>query len=115
MPVLEVIVCSVADAIAAERGGAGRLEIVRAPEVGGLTPPVSLVREIVSAVAIPVRVMVRENPGFAVADEAEIERLCYAARTFVALHVEGLVLGFLLGRSLNLSLTQQVLSCAPGV
>src|SRR5713101_1735759 len=91
---LEVIACSEADAVAAERGGAGRLEIVRAPEVGGLTPPVSLVRKILSAVAIPVRVIVRENSGFEVADEAEIEKLCNAARKFAALPVEGLVVGF---------------------
>ena len=115
MPVLEVIACSVADAIAAERGGAGRLEIVRAPEVGGMTPPLPLVQEIVSAVVIPVRVMLRENPGFAVADEAEFEKLCHAARAFAALPVEGLVLGFLRGGSLDLSLTQQVLWCAPGL
>jgi len=115
MLVLEVIACSVADAVAAERGGAGRLEIVRAPEAGGLTPPVSLVRKILSAVAIPVRVIVRENSGFEVADEAEIEKLCNAARKFAALPIEGLVVGFLRGRSLHLSLTQQVLSCAPGM
>lgn len=115
MPVLEVIACSVADAIAAERGGAGRLEIVRAPEVGGLTPPVWLVREIVSSVGIPVRAMVRENPGFAIADEGELEKLCHAAREFAALRIEGLVLGFLGSRAVHLSLTQQVLSSAPGM
>ncbi|MBZ5592386.1 MAG: hypothetical protein LAP39_09125 [Acidobacteriia bacterium] len=64
VPLLEVIACSVADAVAAERGGAGRLEIVRALEAGGLTPLLSLVKEIVAAVSIPVRVMLRENPGF---------------------------------------------------
>jgi copper homeostasis protein len=36
---LEVIACSVADAVAAERGGADRLELVRDLNVGGLTPP----------------------------------------------------------------------------
>ena len=64
MPILEVIACSVADAIEAQRGGAGRLEIVRAMDAGGLTPPVSLVREIPAAVSIPIRVMLRENFGF---------------------------------------------------
>jgi copper homeostasis protein len=40
---IEVIACSVADAIEAERGGAGRLEIVTDFSRGGLTPPVELV------------------------------------------------------------------------
>jgi copper homeostasis protein len=55
MPLLEVIVCSVADAVEAERGGAGRLEIVRDLHQGGLTPSLELVREIKLATELPVR------------------------------------------------------------
>ncbi len=115
MPVLEVIVCSVADAIEAQRGGAGRLEVVRALEVGGLTPPVSLVRGIMAAVSIPVRVMLRENAGFEAGGEAEIETLRRAAREFAALGVDGLVLGFVRGHQLDLAPAQQILSSAPGM
>ena len=110
MPILEVIACSVADAIEAERGGAGRLEIVRALDAGGLTPPVSLVREILTAVSIPVRVMLRENAGFESGGEAEIEGLCRVAREFAALGVDGLVLGFVRGRKLDLAPVLQILS-----
>ncbi len=70
MPILQVIACSVADAIEAQRGGAGRLEVVRAMDAGGLTPPVSRVREILAAVSIPVRVMLRENSGFEAGGQA---------------------------------------------
>ncbi len=42
MPLLEVIACSIDDAIAAERGGAGRLEVVSSLEAGGLTPPANV-------------------------------------------------------------------------
>ena len=48
--VLEVIACSVEDAIEARRGGADRLEVISHFEVGGLTPPLELVREICQAV-----------------------------------------------------------------
>src|SRR5579872_5220414 len=113
MFILEVIASSLDDAIAAERGGAHRLEIVRALELGGLTPPVSLVRQIVEYVTIPVRVMLRENPGFEAAGEPELERLCDAAHEFAALGVQGLVLGFLRGRALDLESNQHVLGCAP--
>jgi copper homeostasis protein len=115
MAILEVIACSVADAIEAERGGASRLEIVRALDGGGLTPPVSLVRGIVAAVSIPVRVMLRENPGFEAGSEAEVKKLCHAAREFAALGVNGLVLGFVRGRQLDLAPAPSILSSAPGV
>ena len=115
MPMLEVIACSIADAIEAERGGAGRLEIVRAMDAGGLTPPIALVREIVAAVSIPVRVMLRENAGFEAGGEAEIDKLCRAAREFAALGVDGFVIGFVRGHGLDLTPAQQILSSAPGV
>jgi copper homeostasis protein len=115
MPILEVIACSVADAMEAERGGAGRLEIVRAMDAGGLTPRVSLVHEILAAVSIPVRVMLRDNAGFESGGQAGIEELCRAAREFAALGVDGFVIGFVRGRKLDLAPALQILSSAPGV
>jgi len=111
--ILEVIACSVADAVAAESGGAGRLEVVSRLEVGGLTPGVDLVREILAAVSIPIRVMVRENSGYDVASESEFENLCAAARAFDQLGIDGLVLGFLRSGHLDLASTERVLGCAP--
>ena len=61
---LEVIVQSVADAAEAEAGGADRLEVVREIERDGLTPPLDLVRSIIAATSLPLRVMVRESDGF---------------------------------------------------
>lgn len=43
--ILEVIVCSVTDALEAERGGADRTEVVRDLDRGGLTPYLDLVRQ----------------------------------------------------------------------
>lgn len=59
-PLLEVIACSVGDAVEAEKGGASRLEIVRDLGRGGLTPPLELVAEIKRAVNVPLRVMLRD-------------------------------------------------------
>lgn len=116
-PLLEVIVCSVEDARAAERGGAGRLEIISHFEVGGLTPPLELVAEIMSAVKIPVRVMIRECEDFFSHDEKIIERLCESSRSFAELCVDGLVLGFLIKESgqtgIDHDLLAHVLSYAP--
>jgi copper homeostasis protein len=94
-PILEVIVCSIEDAVAAERGGANRLEVISHYEVGGLTPSFDLVRDITSTVKIPARVMLRESEPFVVTDKGEIKRLLGAASDFARLPIDGLVLGFL--------------------
>jgi copper homeostasis protein len=112
---LEVIVCSVNDAIAAESGGADRLEVICRYDVGGLTPPVELVREIATAVCLPLRVMLRQTEPFEVQDEREIEALCEAARTFAGMRVDGLVLGFLKVGWIDHDLVARVLACAPNL
>jgi len=111
--ILEVIACSVADAIEAEKGGARRLEVVRALDRGGLTPPVELVRAIKDRVHLPLRVMVRESDGYQTSGESEIEKLCAAADEFSRLDVDGLVLGFLKDKTIDLDLTRRVLAAAP--
>ncbi len=96
MPVLlEVIVTNLTEALAAESGGADRLEIVRDLEQGGLTPSVSLVADIVQAVSVPVRVMIRDNATMSIASAAEVKHLRSSAERFVDLGVDGLVAGFL--------------------
>lgn len=110
---LEVIVCSVEDAIAAERGGADRLEVIRQYEVGGLTPPIELVREIAASVRLPLRVMLRETESFEVRDEEEIALLCDKASQLAALEVDGLVLGFLREGWIDHNLVSRLLACGP--
>jgi copper homeostasis protein len=117
--ILEIIVCTVEDAVAAERGGANRLEIISHYEAGGLTPPFDLVREITSTVKVPARVMLRESEPFIVTDGIEIERLCDAARAFARLPIDGFVLGFLReapdGLHIDHDLLSRVLACAPNL
>ncbi len=112
---LEVIACSVEDAIAAELGGADRLELISHYEVGGLTPPIKMVSEISAKVRIPFRVMLRESEPFEVNDKYEIERLCGLARSFAEIGVDGFVLGFLKDGGIDHELVTQVLACAPNV
>ncbi len=114
-PLLEVIACSVADAVEAEKGGASRLEIVRDLRRGGLTPPLELVAEIKRAVKLPLRVMLRESDGFETSSADEIDRLCAAALQFASLDVDGFVLGFLKDGRVDVERTQRVLACAPRV
>ncbi len=109
---LEVIVQSVVDAIEATNGGADRLEVVREIRAGGLTPAIDLVRRIMEATPLPLRVMVRENGGFRT-DPDELARMRDAARAFQELQVDGLVVGFADAGRVLLEPTAYVLSAAP--
>ncbi|MFF3487526.1 copper homeostasis protein CutC [Streptomyces sp. NPDC002701] len=90
--VLEVIALDVEDAVAAEAGGADRLELVTDMAADGLTPPVEVFAGIRAAVGIPLRVMLRLADGFAAGD---VRALVRAARDLRAAGADEFVLGFL--------------------
>jgi copper homeostasis protein len=113
MKLLEVIVTSVNEAREAEQGGANRLELVRDFDLEGLTPDLSLVEDVVAAVSIPVRVMLRESASFTVQDDSEFQRLKTDALRISELPVSGLVLGFLCGDMIDEHCIQQLLETAP--
>ena len=105
---------SVADAREAARGGADRLEIVREISVGGLTPPLSLVRAIAGETSLPLRVMLRENTGYATTPE-ESSRLQADAADIVEAGVDGLVVGFATNAGTPaLDDLRRILSAVPG-
>ncbi|MFD1151215.1 copper homeostasis protein CutC [Saccharothrix hoggarensis] len=65
---LEVIALDAVDAVAAQEGGADRVELAVDMGADGLTPPVAVLRDVLSATDLPVRVMLRDGPGFAPRD-----------------------------------------------
>jgi len=111
--VLEVIACSVEDAVNAERGGADRLEVISGFEFGGFAPPLDLVREIQQEVDLPLRVMLRDEEGYGLADEAAEERLCRIAVELNSMKVDGIVIGFLRSNEVDAEHTVRILNCAP--
>lgn len=90
--VLEVIALDAEDAVAAQAGGADRLELVTDMAADGLTPAAATVAGIRAAVDIPVRVMLRLADGFAAGD---VGRLVAAACEMREAGAEEFVLGFL--------------------
>ncbi|MGY6020498.1 copper homeostasis protein CutC [Streptomyces spinosirectus] len=90
--VLEVIALGVEDAVAAQAGGADRLELVTDMAADGLTPSVETFAHIRAAVDISLRVMLRLADGFAAGDA---ERLLETAGRMRAAGAEEFVLGFL--------------------
>ncbi|MFG2979676.1 copper homeostasis protein CutC [Streptomyces sp. NPDC048258] len=89
---LEVIALDVEDAVAAQAGGADRLELVTDMAADGLTPPRETFAAIRAAVDIPLRVMLRMSDGFAAGD---VSRLVRTARELRAEGAREFVLGFL--------------------
>ncbi|MBC2865597.1 copper homeostasis protein CutC [Streptomyces mexicanus] len=90
--VLEVIALDVEDAVAAQAGGADRLELVTDMAADGLTPPVATVAAIRAAVDIDLRVMLRLTDGFAAGD---VSRLVGVAEELREAGADQFVLGFL--------------------
>ncbi|MCG3041625.1 copper homeostasis protein CutC [Streptomyces sp. S1A] len=94
-PILEVIALDARDAIAAQTGGADRLELVGDMAADGLTPARETFAAVRGATDLPVRVMLRAAGGFAAGGETALEELCERARELRAEGAEEFVLGFL--------------------
>ncbi|MGW0778204.1 copper homeostasis protein CutC [Streptomyces sp. NPDC002835] len=92
---LEVIALDAEDAVAAQSGGADRLELVTDMAADGLTPPVAVFAAIRAAVDIPLRVMLRLADGFSAGGPAEADALVRAAEELREAGADEFVLGFL--------------------
>lgn len=92
MALLEVIALDARDAVAAEEGGADRVELVTDMAADGLSPAPATVAEVRAAVDIPVRVMLRLTDGFAPGDLGALVRRTVELRNAGA---QEFVLGFL--------------------
>ena len=94
-PIFEVIALGAEDAVAAQDGGADRLELVTDMDADGLTPSRATFGAIRAAVTLPLRVMLRLSDGFSAGDARELDALCEAAQDLRAEGAEEFVLGFL--------------------
>jgi copper homeostasis protein len=118
---LEVIACSLDDALEAYRGGASRLEVTVRLDQAGLTPPLEMVRQILESVPLPIRVMLRDRPDFLVGGDEELAILVRKAGEFAALNagkkkrggVEGLVTGYVKNGRLDLVALEKIANAAP--
>ncbi|MFI6812102.1 copper homeostasis protein CutC [Nonomuraea sp. NPDC050328] len=90
---LEVIALDVRDAIAAERGGADRLEVVADMAADGLTPAPETVAAIAHACALPQMVMIRAHAGFTLG-EGELDELRHTVKELASAGAAGFVFGF---------------------
>jgi copper homeostasis protein len=92
---LEVAVTTPEEARLAERNGADRLELAIGLEVGGLTPPPGLVREVIESAGVPVYVLLRSRTGGFVYSRAELAVMEADADALLAAGAAGVVFGAL--------------------
>jgi copper homeostasis protein len=93
---LEIAVASLERAVAAERAGADRLELCADLEAGGLTPSIQLIRQVRSAVKIPLHILVRPRPGNFVYTSDEFAQMKEEITAIGGENVQGIVTGALL-------------------
>lgn len=96
MPVLvEACVDSVASALAAERGGARRLELCADLHDGGTTPSAGMISAVKIAVRVPVHVLIRPRGGGFVYTDEEIGVMRLDVEASRMLGADGVVIGAL--------------------
>ncbi|GAA1493759.1 copper homeostasis protein CutC [Curtobacterium herbarum] len=91
---LEIAVTSVTGAATARAGGADRVELCSALELGGLTPSQGLVEAAV-ATGLPVHVLVRCRPGGFVHDDDEVDLMVRELVAVLRSGATGVVVGAL--------------------
>ena len=116
-PILvEACVDSVASSVAAERGGAQRLELCDALFDGGTTPSAGMIATCKETVSIPVFVMIRPRGGGFVYSDAERDVMRRDVVSARELGADGVVIGGLRpDSSVDLALVRSLVEAAHGL
>jgi copper homeostasis protein len=93
---LEISVETAEAAVAAERGGAQRIELCTQLRLGGLTPGDELMRVVRESVRVPVFAMIRPRAGDFVYSPEELTRMLRDITAAQRLGMDGIVLGVLM-------------------
>lgn len=110
---LEISVDTAEKAVAAERGGADRLELCADLSVGGLTPSRELLRRVREKVHIPVYSMIRPRAGNFVYSDAEFAEMERSIAEAIECGMDGVVLGILQkGSKIDIARTRRLVDLA---
>lgn len=94
-PLLEIAAGSLGDALAAQEGGADRIELCANLDVGGTTPSYGTIASARDRVRIPLYVLIRPRAGDFCYDAAELEVMRRDVEACVGLGCDGVVIGAL--------------------
>ncbi|RYF53894.1 MAG: copper homeostasis protein CutC [Cytophagaceae bacterium] len=110
---IEVCAYSVDDCLAAQQAGANRIELCSARAEGGLTPSLGLIRQVRTAISLPIFVMIRPRGGDFVYSASEIAVMEADIEIARLAGADGVVLGTLLpdGR-IDRETTRHLIQCA---
>ena len=112
-PILEISVENLEAALAAQRGGANRLELCAELNVGGVTPNAELMRSVRGEIQLPIFAMIRPRAGDFVYTEAEIERMQREIELARKAGMDGVVFGLRLkDGSIDLAGTRRLVEFA---
>jgi copper homeostasis protein len=95
LPLLEICVETLAAALAAERGGADRIELCENLSVGGVTPSCELMRAARAQIHIPIFAMVRPRGGDFLYSAVEFEEMVRNLALVRNCRMDGVVIGLL--------------------
>jgi len=110
---LEISVDGVDKAVAAERGGADRIELCADLSVGGLTPSRELLRSVRERVHIPIYSMIRPRAGDFVCSDAEFAEMERSIAIARECGMDGVVLGILKkNRRIDMARTRRLVDLA---
>ena len=113
---IEAAVESLDDALAAEAGGARRLELCADLDSGGTTPERSVIASVIARVRVPVVVMVRDRPGDYVYTRDELDRMRRDVALALVLGAAGVVVGALTSaRRIDLPAMRELMGAAYGL
>ncbi len=93
--ILEVCADSVRSAVAAQEGGADRIELCSGLVIGGLSPSPAMFREVKRNTDLKIRVLLRPRFGDFCYDEYEFQTLKEEVEQFRELGADGVVIGML--------------------
>lgn len=116
MAILEICAGSVESAIAARDGGAARIELCAALEIGGTTPSAGLIAEARKIEGIVLNVIIRPRAGDFLYNEHEADCMEQDIRTCRQLGADGVVIGALTADGdIDTALCKRLIDAAKGM
>lgn len=116
MPILEICAGSVESAIAARDGGAQRIELCAALEIGGITPSAGIIAEARKVEGISLNVIIRPRGGDFLYNSYEAESMIYDIQLCKKLGADGVVIGALTADGdIDTSLCRRLIAAADGM
>lgn len=113
---VEVCIDNIESLFTAQNAGAGRIELCSSLALGGLTPSVGLITQVVKHATIPVYAMIRPRDGDFLYSSHEIEMMLSEIHSARSLGVQGVVLGCLTNQAqIDIDALKALMQASEGV